>query len=305
MDTRRRPTIYQSTPRRPCSWLQATAGDGPDACMHDKGTAVRDLLAGPPTVIRGGMGSKCSRTTGAISPAPVPRTASRNASRKRGTSLCVKVDDLSDNDRRCGGCGADPPAVPMADVMSTTSDLTWHSLPDAASVLGVSVRTVERRIAAGELECRKDGKGHRQVGILPGQLDQERHAIQAMTATARASSDAASVLAVTLERTREDLEWTRNQVDHWRTQATSWRRWAGAGFLAAGLAVSVTVGLVVMPDQGDGAVRQSSGIVSVVEGVSPPVDVQRRTSEVEVVDPYDDPVGRMMASAVDPDCDNE
>jgi hypothetical protein len=69
--------------------------------------------------------------------------------------------------------------------------------------------------------------------------------------------------------------------------------------------VSVTVGLVVMSDQGDGAVRQSSGIVSVVEGVSPPVDVQRRTSEVAVVDPYDDPVGRMMASAVDADCDNE
>ena len=205
-----------------------------------------------------------------------------------------------------------PPCRADGRHMSTTSELTWHSLPDAASVLGVSVRTVERRIAAGELECRKDGKGHRQVGVLPGQLDQERHAIQAMTATARASSDAASALAVTLERTRTDLEWTRTQVDqwrdqadNWRTQATTWRRWAGAGFLAAGLAVSVTVGLVVVSDQGDGAVRQSSGSVSVVEGVSPPVDVQRRTSEVAVVDPYDDPVGRMMASAVDADCDNE
>lgn len=200
----------------------------------------------------------------------------------------------------------------MPDIMSAPSEVLWHTLPDAASVLGVSVRTVERRVAAGELECRKDGKGRRQVGILPGQLDQERHAIQAMTASARASSDAASVLAVTLERTRVDLEWTRNQVDqwrdqadNWRTQATSWRRWAGAGFLAAGLAVSVTVALAFVADQDGGRVRQSSGIVTEFEEASPPVDVQRRTSEVAVVDPFDDPVGRMMEAAMNADCDDE
>jgi hypothetical protein len=196
--------------------------------------------------------------------------------------------------------------------MSHPPEPTWYTLSDAASVLNVSPRTVERRIAAGELSCRKDSKGRRMVGILDGQLGPERQVVHAMTASAQAASDSAHVLAVALERANADLAWTRQQADQWQAEARANRRWAGVAALVACLTSSVTVALVV---QGVVGVRQpSDGLSDRTAAVDPPV-VQRRTSDVAVldtpewqplpVDPFDDPVGRMMLAAGTTDCDPE
>ena len=99
----------------------------------------------------------------------------------------------------------------------------WLNLADATARLGCSVRTLHRKINAGELQSRLQPNGRRQV-LLPEALpdsDPERHALRLAGGT-----------AVLAERWTQDL----------RAEVQRTRRWGSVAWIGVfGLAIAVVV----------------------------------------------------------------
>ena len=125
----------------------------------------------------------------------------------------------------------------------TTSTTTWATLEDAATALDCSVRTVQRRIADGTLQTRKDDSGRVQVR-LPEQTDTRKAVVQAVMQQSdnvvRMSESLSSSLATLLERQdrdRADMDATRRR--QWRADMTAAVACVTAVALSAGLAWSI------------------------------------------------------------------
>jgi hypothetical protein len=125
----------------------------------------------------------------------------------------------------------------------TTATTTWATLEDAATAMECSVRTVQRRIAAGVLQTRKDDSGRLQVR-LPEQADTKAAVVQAVMhqsdTVVRMSESLSSSLATMLEQ-RERDQATIEQVSRRvrRSDLTAAVACVTAVALAAGLAWQV------------------------------------------------------------------
>lgn len=120
---------------------------------------------------------------------------------------------------------------------------TWVLIPDAAALLGVSTRTIERRIAGGQLE-RQERDGRVFVGIpddLRAPADRMIEAVQADALQLRAM--AASITS-TAEQTLSVMQSALARADAATVMAeartvSAEARSRRAGWLAGGLAVLV------------------------------------------------------------------
>lgn len=156
-----------------------------------------------------------------------------------------------------------PQAVPMGCVMMTTPPTaTWYPIEQAASALGVSRRTVQRRVAAGELQSatRSDGRTWVRVDL---EEDRQAEALVGLQAVERNEALAQQLVeahrgAVTLyQRQVETLEDALS-----RQRAST--RW-GWGLAAAGLVASVTGAVVVTRMAEQGGVTAGQLAVTVTE----------------------------------------
>lgn len=150
-----------------------------------------------------------------------------------------------------------------ADLASmTTTTTTWATLEDAAAALGVSVRTVQRRIAAGVLPTQKAPDG-RTLVRLPEDTDTPTAIVGAMMrqhdTTVQMSSLLSDAHAAMVKR-YDDLTTTtqRLQADLDRTRRRGWM--AGTAALVLGVVAVAAVGtmsvLVAAADrQADAAQR--------------------------------------------------
>ena len=120
---------------------------------------------------------------------------------------------------------------------------TWVLIPDAAALLGVSIRTIERRIAGGQLP-RQERDGRVYVGIpdeLRAPADRMIEAVQADAVQLRAM--AASITS-TAEQTLSVMQSALARADAATVMAeartmSAEARTRRAGWLAGGLAVLV------------------------------------------------------------------
>ncbi len=166
----------------------------------------------------------------------------------------------------------------MSRVMSIDPQ-AWQTLTDAAAALGVSTRTLQRRIVAGELPSRKDHRGRVEVQVPLADLPSEVAASHALQAHADAHEQQAaalvrqvSVLTQLVEQHHAELQQVR--ADN-RQAVRAWQ-------LAASVAVVAAVVL--------GAVSVRSGSAGVTPGqtmdtavVSAPT-ARHRAGQVVVVD---------------------
>ena len=154
----------------------------------------------------------------------------------------------------------------------SSEPLAWQLMADAAAALGVSIRTLQRRIVAGELTSRKDQRGRVEVQVSVADLPDKVAVVHAMQNHAAAHKQQASALA-------EQVEFMRSMVDGIRADARSQVR---AWQLVAAVAV---VAAVVF-----GAVSVRNSFVGVTHGqmtataVVPVPDVLERGGQAVVVD---------------------
>lgn len=124
----------------------------------------------------------------------------------------------------------------------------WMTLTDAASQLGVSVRTVQRRIAAGELDTTTDN-GRRLVAIVTPDNGATRRDTGGGhdDATVERSMQLAAAVSASADRVRVLAE---RRADELRADLTRTRRWAWSGWASAAVVgVAASVGAVVVTDQ--------------------------------------------------------
>jgi hypothetical protein len=93
-----------------------------------------------------------------------------------------------------------------------TTPSSWFKLEDAARVLKVSTRTVERRIASGAFRVRHDAAGRRLIEVPLSGLPEETQAVAAMEATTRASGEAVAAMAAALEQVTDQAEELRGDL---------------------------------------------------------------------------------------------
>ena len=141
----------------------------------------------------------------------------------------------------------------------TAGDFTWLELETAAAVIGVSVRTLQRRVQRGELRARTTETGRREIELPRAtRLDATRattldtphnrtsgDAGKGDTATGRGDNDAAgAVLAILAERAVNLAERRADElaeglklatIERRRAQRTAFWTVAAAGVLVAGV----------------------------------------------------------------------
>jgi len=152
------------------------------------------------------------------------------------------------------------------------SPLPWQLLSDAAAALGVSIRTLQRRIVAGELPSRKDRRGRLEVQVPVQALPPEVAATHALQTQAAAHEQQALALA-------QQVEFMRSMVDDIRADA---RLQVRAWQLAASVAVVVAVVVGVFSIRNDSAGMTSRQTHDTVDAAAP--DVLERGGQVVVVD---------------------
>lgn len=109
---------------------------------------------------------------------------------------------------------------------------TWHTLREAAELLGCSTRTVRRRIDAGELQTRLASSGQREVLIDPMTASRDTDTPD----TSRADT------ALTLVTATGAMDLHRQRADELLSDVHRVRRF---GYLAWSVAAALTVGIGV------------------------------------------------------------
>lgn len=112
--------------------------------------------------------------------------------------------------------------------MSDNADtIEWMPIADAAALLGVDARTVQRRMARGALRSQLTADGRRIVGITPADKPAQASAAAALAAGASASSRAAEGLLVAIERVQTAMQGRIDAADaavsDARREARRWR----------------------------------------------------------------------------------
>jgi phage protein D len=152
-------------------------------------------------------------------------------------------------------------------------------LTDAAAALGVSTRTLQRRIAAGELPSRKDERGRVMVQVALDALPPEVAATHALQTHADAHQQQAVALAqqvAVLTRLAEQHHAELLQVRADNRLAI--RAWQVAASVA--VAASVILGAVSIRNGSDGVTSRQPDDMAVV----PAPAVLQRVRQVSVVD---------------------
>jgi hypothetical protein len=157
--------------------------------------------------------------------------------------------------------------------------LPWQTLTDAAAALGVSTRTLQRRIAAGELPSRKDERGRVVVQVALDALPPEVAATHALQTHADAHQQQAVALAqqvAVLTRLAEQHHAELQRVRDDNRLAI--RAWQVAASVA--VAASVILGAVSIRNGSDGVTSRQPDDMAVV----PAPAVLQRVRQVSVVD---------------------
>lgn len=118
------------------------------------------------------------------------------------------------------------------------------SLAEAASILGVSTKTVSRRIASGSLRATKDPSGRVLVSVPVEAMPSEERAIAAVHAQADRMSDTVDTLGSALATLRETME---ARIEEASVQVQTWKRMAWTGCLLSVLLAVALVSLLVAP----------------------------------------------------------
>lgn len=163
------------------------------------------------------------------------------------------------------------------------SPLPWQLLTDAAAALGVSIRTLQRRIVAGELPSRKDRRGRLEVQIPVQALPPEvaaTHALQTQAAAheqhAVALAQQVAVMTTMIESMRAShREAVQDIRADARLQVRAWQLAASVAVVAA-----VVLGVVSIRNESTGVTSGHSHDTAVV----PVPDVLARGGQVVVVD---------------------
>lgn len=109
----------------------------------------------------------------------------------------------------------------------TADTIEWMPIADAAALLGVDARTVQRRMARGVLRSQLTPDGRRIVGIAPADKPAQASAAAALAAGASASSRATEGLLVAIERIQAAMQGRIDAADaavsDARREARRWR----------------------------------------------------------------------------------
>lgn len=161
----------------------------------------------------------------------------------------------------------------MTPPTSPTTIQTWLLVSDAASLLGCSVRTIERRIAEGTYTVQYDPKGRRLVDMT-GEAEARQTDSQALHAAGMEARKEATQLAHTVEAM---MEWHRGEAERLIQEATRARKVAtimggvAAAAVALGLGgVAYVVGSQSDTQRGGVAVPRQSDTVAYMANPSPP-----------------------------------
>lgn len=130
----------------------------------------------------------------------------------------------------------------------TTNTTTWATLEDAAAALGISVRTVQRRVAAGVLPAEKGADG-RVLVRLPDDTDSPTAIVGAMMKQHDTTLQMSSLLSdahAVLGRRYDDLTTAHHQLqrDLDRTRRRGWM--AGTAALVLGVVAVASVGTMAV-----------------------------------------------------------
>jgi excisionase family DNA binding protein len=125
----------------------------------------------------------------------------------------------------------------------STPQLAWFTISDAAKALGISERTVQRRIESGEWESRKDGQGRRLVAVPQDAMPPESQAVSLIHEQSRAMVETSQALAVALKRAEANLEDLRAMV---ATEGARGRRAWTVATMSGMVAVLAIVALLVV-----------------------------------------------------------
>lgn len=125
----------------------------------------------------------------------------------------------------------------------TTSTATWATIEDAATALGVSTRTIQRRVASGDLPSQK-GQDGRTMVRLPELADTQGSIVQAVlqqhdttVQMSRLLSDSCSSLQRQVAIQSEQFLELQGTLD--RARRRSWLGWSLAAVTCASSVVAV------------------------------------------------------------------
>jgi hypothetical protein len=117
--------------------------------------------------------------------------------------------------------------VDVAAMPDNADTIEWMPVADAAALLGVDARTVQRRVARGTLRSQLTVDGRRIVGITPADKPAQASAAAALAAGASASSRAADGLLAAIEQVRGAMQGRIDAADaavaEARRDASRWR----------------------------------------------------------------------------------
>lgn len=130
------------------------------------------------------------------------------------------------------------------------------SLAEAASILGVSTKTVSRRISSGSLRATKDPSGRVLVSVPSEAMPSEERAIAAVHAQADRMSDTVDTLGSALATLRETME---ARIVEASAQVQTWRRMAWTGCLLSVLLAVALLAVLVAPRQHQDKVSEEYG----------------------------------------------
>jgi hypothetical protein len=142
------------------------------------------------------------------------------------------------------GIAAETPKTPPmgCDMTTTAPPATWYPIDQAATALGVSRRTVQRRVAAGEIQSttRDDGRTWVLVSL---DTDQQADALVGLQAVERNEALAQQLV----EAHRGAVSLYQHQVERLESELSRQRRGSrwGWGLAAAGLVLSASGGAAV------------------------------------------------------------
>jgi hypothetical protein len=133
----------------------------------------------------------------------------------------------------------------------TADTIEWMPVADAAALLGVDARTVQRRVARGALRSQLTVDGRRIVGITPADKPAQASAAAALAAGASASSRAADGLLAAIEQVRGAMQGRIDAADAAVAEARrDARRWRLACAIVCLTVCPTGVALALLPHVG-------------------------------------------------------
>jgi hypothetical protein len=141
---------------------------------------------------------------------------------------------------------------------STTTPTTWVTIDEAAALLGISGRQVQRRIASGQMQAQRREDGRTLVAV-PASDTASGVALQL-----HEQADAARRLADLVERStglavqQMQERLTEQAEDVRRLRRIAWRGWAAAGLAFAGLAATLSWAVMASDARTANAAQQAA-----------------------------------------------